>query len=56
MSELLDVNQVARILKIGRSTVYRLVKLHILPRGQKVGGSRRWYLDEIEKAVKTMPK
>jgi excisionase family DNA binding protein len=44
---LLTAREVATLLRVGRSTLYDLMKNHSLPRPLKLGGSRRWREDEV---------
>lgn len=46
--EFLTVDQLARIFKISRATVYRLLASGRLPRGRRLNRCRRWSRREIE--------
>lgn len=46
--EFLTGDQVARMLKVSRATVFRLLASGRLPRGRKLGRCRRWSRREIE--------
>ncbi len=49
---LIDVADVAELLHIGKSTVYRWDALGIIgPRGMKVGGRRLWDAEELKRWV-----
>lgn len=39
-------------LKLTRQTIYNLVKRGELPKGRKIGGSRRWSETELETFMK----
>ena len=47
----ITASEVAQILQVTRSTVYNLVRKGILPRGLKIGQSRRWKLSEVKEAL-----
>ena len=58
---LLTAQEVARMLKVTRPTVYALVKNYGLPSGYKCGRSRRWTQEEIttwinERSIKSNEK
>lgn len=46
--EFLTADQVARILKVSRATVFRLLSSGRLPSGRKLNRCRRWSRREIE--------
>lgn len=46
--EFLTAAQVARMLKVSRATVFRLLASGRLPRGRKLNRCRRWSRREIE--------
>ena len=52
-NELLTVNEVAEYLKISKSSVFNLSRKGELPHGIKIGGLRRWNVEELEAFVKS---
>lgn len=44
---LLDVAEVAELLGVGRSTLYRLDETGAVPRGVRIGRMRRWSREEL---------
>jgi excisionase family DNA binding protein len=47
IDKLLTVAEVASLLKLGNSTVWRLAKRGSLPRPVKIGGASRWNESEV---------
>ena len=48
-AELLDVRQLAELLQLSKRTLYRLADCGAMPRGLRLGGSRRWRRSEIQR-------
>ncbi len=44
----LTVKNLVELLQVSRPQIYRLVELGILPKGNKLGRSRRWLKSEID--------
>lgn len=51
---MLNVTQVMQRLNISKTSVYGLVKIGVLPKPLKIGGSARWEETEIETAIEAM--
>lgn len=51
-SPLLNVSQVADLLKISVRSLYRMIENGDFPKGHRVAGSQRWYFDEVENAIR----
>jgi predicted DNA-binding transcriptional regulator AlpA len=51
-ARLLNVNQVATLLQVHRTTVYRWIKDGLFPRPVKNWGFPLWDYDEVMKAVR----
>lgn len=47
-SKLLDVKQVSSLLRVSPRHIYRLSDMGAMPKGIRLGGSRRWVASEIE--------
>jgi len=45
--ELLDVDEVCEIVGLSRRSIYRLADRGAMPRGLRLGGSRRWRRAEV---------
>lgn len=54
-SELLDAEQVAKLLRIGRSTVYQMISAGEL-RGVKIGRLRRFSRREVRELVERLER
>ena len=50
--DLLTIKELAAKLKITVQTVYSLIKAGQLPPGVKIGKSRRWDWNEVQKFIK----
>ena len=48
----LTIRDVERQLKLGKSTIYKLIQTGVFPPGLKVGGARRWTNDCIQNFIK----
>lgn len=44
----LDIKDVMRVVKAGRSTIYAMRKKKVFPQGYLMGGSRRWAASHIQ--------
>jgi len=54
LAPLLTVEDLERMLRVGRRTVSRLCKRGQLPLPLKVGGQNRWRPDEVNAAINAM--
>lgn len=50
--ELLNISQVANLLKCSVRSLYRMIENGEFPKGHIIAGSQRWYFDEIEDAIR----
>lgn len=50
----LTANELASSLRMSRRHVYSLVKRGILPKGVRLGHSRRWSVNDIQTALESM--
>jgi len=52
---LLTAEQAAKLLSIGKSTLWREVEAHQLPAPVKIGGSTRWRRGDLVRFVEELP-
>ena len=54
--ELLTLKEVAAMAKVTTMTVYRWRRSGVLPAPLKLGGRARWPRQELEEALKSLPR
>lgn len=47
-----SANEIARMLKLSRGSIYNMRRRGILPEGRKIGHVRRWSLSELSTFLK----
>jgi predicted DNA-binding transcriptional regulator AlpA len=54
LGPLLKIEDLERLLRVDRRTVYRLCKRGLLPRPMKVGQGNRWKAEDLEEAIERL--
>jgi len=47
-----SANEIARMLKLSRGSIYNMRKRGEIPAGRKIGGVRRWNMAELDAFLK----
>jgi len=53
LQQLMTIAEVSSELRLGKSTVWRLVRAGALPKPIRIGGSTRWIQSEIEEFIRS---